>query len=152
MPPTEKGSRVHTSSITVSVMNFLENNLEFKDEDFKIEWFSGTGAGGQHRNRTKNCVRIIHIPSGIKQECQGKSRKNNLRDAKKTLIKTLNKKENYDINNKISSIRKNQMGSGQRGDKFRTYKFHKNIVEDYRSKKRTSCSEIKRGKFYLLWK
>src|SRR5687768_9355475 len=80
--PTEKRGRVHTSTITVAILDHdaTTNDIYSKraDDDFKIEWFSGTGKGGQHRNRHMNSCRLIHLPTGLKQERQGRHRESNL--------------------------------------------------------------------------
>jgi len=66
-PPTEKRGRVHTSTVMVAVINesdFAQPNYDDIDpDDFKVEWYSGTGAGGQHRNKHQNSVRLTHIPN-----------------------------------------------------------------------------------------
>jgi len=75
VPPTENKGRIHTSNITVAIIDC--NNIKkavFKDSDFRIEWFSGTGNGGQHRNRHKNSCRLIHKSTGLMESRQGRIR------------------------------------------------------------------------------
>jgi len=121
------------------------------DNHFRIEWFSGTGKGGQHRNKKKNSCRMIHIPTGISEARQGRQRKSNLRDAKQALLARLKQSGNQLSHDKISDIRKNQVGSGMRGDKIRTYRFQDNQVVDHQSGSKTTCTKILKGHFNLLW-
>lgn len=155
MPPTEKRGRVHTSTITVSVtdsnLKLDDKYLKREEDDFKIEWFSGTGKGGQHRNKTKNCCRIIHIPTGIKQERQGRSRLNNKKDAMLAINEILDQRGFEDASNIVGRERKDQIGSGMRGDKIRTYRFNDDRVIDHRTGKKEKCSKVLKGHFDLLW-
>lgn len=154
IPPTEKRGRVHTSTVTVAVID-PEKQIDTKyslrdDEHFKIEWFSGTGKGGQHRNKHQNSCRIIHVPSGLKQECQGRKREANKRDAMLALNKLLDEKEQGVKYSAFSATRKGQVGSGMRGDKFRTYRFQDDQVIDHRTGKRAKCSKVMKGRFDVL--
>ena len=155
-PPTEKKGRVHTSTVTVAVYkngSYTEDDpkLMRSDADFEIQWFSGTGPGGQNRNKTQNCCRVIHIPTGIKQEIQGRDRKANLRDAFKALHDLLDSKLVEDANRVISDIKKDQFGSGMRGDKRRTYRYQDEIISDHITNKKAKLSKIMKGNFDLLW-
>lgn len=123
-----------------------------RDESaYKVEWFSGTGKGGQHRNKHQNCCKLTHIPTGLKETRQGRSRENNYNDA----IMSLNKKLDMHAHNKMSEtlgdIRKSQIGSGMRGDKIRTYRMQDDIVVDHNSLKKSSANKILNGRFDLLW-
>lgn len=155
VPPTEKRGRVHTSTITVSVtdsaLSINNKYLKRKESDYKIEWFSGTGKGGQHRNRTKNCCRLIHIPTGIKQERQGRQRENNKKDAFQAVNKLLDEMGRKDAFDSLGKERKGQIGSGMRGDKIRTYRFNDDRVLDHKSGKSAKCSKVLKGYFNLLW-
>ena len=83
VPPTERKGRVHTSSVTVAVIDPSISTdtsyTQIDDSDFSVEWFSGTGKGGQHRNKKKNSCKMTHIPTGIMETRQGRKRESNLR-------------------------------------------------------------------------
>lgn len=122
------------------------------DKDFRVEWFSGTGSGGQHRNKRKNCCRLIHLPTGLSETKQGKHRASNYKQAKSSLIERLRNNEQSDIMSKISNERKKQVGSGMRGDKIRTYRFKDNLVFDHVLNSQARCDKVMKGYFELLWK
>jgi peptide chain release factor 1 len=155
VPPTEKNGRVQTSTVTVAVLNSAVNSRTLADSreesDFKVEWFSGTGSGGQHRNKHQNSCRLIHIPTGIEQIAQTRSRTSSLNQAKLGIIKVLDElvfRQNKAVQD---TSRKSQVGSGERGDKIRTYIFKIDTVNDHISGKVASCKEVLKGKFDLLW-
>lgn len=152
VPPTEKKGRVHTSTVTVSVFEVKTDKiLEIKKSDIKVEWFSGTGAGGQHRNKHQNSARLIHLPSGIVVTAQCRSRENSYNEAFNTLVQKLQQNTNYKKLKEESSDRKSQVGSGMRGDKRRTYRFQDNIVVDDISEIKMSLSFVLEGNFDTLW-
>lgn len=155
MPPTEKRGRVHTSSVVVAVLDCeIETNTNYSkvaDEDFQIEWFSGTGKGGQHRNKKQNSCRVVHIPTGITETRQGRKRESNLREAKQAILQRLQEAADGELNSTLSQNRRNQMGSGMRGDKIRTYRFQDDMVVDHNTNKRAKCSKIMKGFVDLMW-
>lgn len=157
VPPTERKGRVHTSSVTVAVsdptVKTFDNKLMMRsDDDFRVEWYSGTGNGGQHRNRHMNSCRLIHIPTNTVEQRQGRQRESNLSQAKDAIIKRLDAMA-YDQNKVFNDhARKQQIGSGMRGDKMRTYRFQDDIVKDHMTDKQASCTKVMRGYFNLLWK
>ncbi len=151
VPPTERKGRVHSSTVTVAIINPEIKEKEYSDADFKIEWYSGTGAGGQHRNKHQNSCRITHINTGQVATAQCRSRLNSLEQAKTSLLEQLkfgDKKEYY---SELSANRKNQVGSGMRGDKMRTYRFQDDIVKDHATGNSASVVKVLKGNFDLLW-
>lgn len=151
-PPTEKKGRVHTSTVTVAVIEFQDKNiLEILDKDIKIEWFSGTGAGGQFRNKKMNSVRLIHIPTNITVTAQCRSRQNSLDQAKTELIKRLQKETLYKQYKEESELRKQQVGSGMRGDKIRTYRFQDDITVDHKMNIKLSTKVVLDGNIHEFW-
>ncbi len=156
VPPTERKGRVQTSTVTVAVINATIkcNTLaDRRDEsDFKVEWFSGTGAGGQHRNKHQNSCRLTHIPTGLEQVAQTRSRTSSHFEAKNNLVALLDNLAAAQHNAVVSKDRKQQVGTGMRGDKIRTYRFQDNMVTDHITGKSAPCDKVLKGKFNLLWK
>jgi peptide chain release factor 1 len=121
------------------------------DEHFRVEWFSGTGKGGQHRNKKQNSCRMIHIPTGIVESRQGRKREDNLRQAREAILRTLQDNQHNHRRKQSQSLKKTQMGSGMRGDKIRTYRFQDDQVLDHQTGKSAKVSKVMRGRFDLLW-
>ena len=151
VPPTERKGRVHTSTVTVAITDPTEVTIMVNDSDLRIEWYSGTGAGGQHRNKHQNSCRITHIPSGTVATAQCRSRQNSLDQALSAIHKTVDGIAKNQYNNEIASDRKQQVGSGMRGDKIRTYRFQDDVVKDHKTNKSTSVKKVLSGNFDLLW-
>jgi peptide chain release factor 1 len=93
VPPTEKRGRVHTSTVTVAVIDPSSNGDAVfdlrSDSDFEIVFFSGTGAGGQHRNTHMNSVKCLHRPTGIVETRQSRVKAANIRGAKDAILARL---------------------------------------------------------------
>jgi peptide chain release factor 1 len=99
-----------------------------------------------------NSCRVVHIPTGIVEARQGRKRETNLREAKDAILRRLEQARADQTSEVVSTIRKDQMGTGMRGDKIRTYRFQDDAVIDHNSNKRAKCSKIMKGHFDLLWK
>ena len=152
VPPTERKGRVHTSTVTVAVMDAdTAVSTIIPDSDLRIEWYSGTGAGGQHRNKHQNSARITHIPSGIVATAQCRSRQNSLAEAMQTIQRLVDHKTQSKYNSETAKTRKLQVGSGMRGDKIRTYRFQDDRVADHMTGKTASCNQVLKGNFDQLW-
>jgi protein subunit release factor A len=153
IPPTERRGRVHSSTVTVAVIDeavHLDRKLLARsDGDFLVEWYSGTGCGGQYRNKHQNSCRLTHVPTGIIQTAQCRSRQNSLNEAKMNLIKLLDGRAGN--NAMLAADRRAQVGSGMRGDKVRTYRFQDNIVKDHVTGKSAPVDRVMSGRFDLLW-
>ncbi len=139
--------------MTVAVIDSTESQraVAIPSIDLKIEWYSGTGAGGQHRNKHQNSCRITHMPTGLVATAQTRSRQNSYNLA---LIEIQNQVDNIFLrqyNDTIASTRKNQVGSGMRGDKIRTYRFQDDRVQDHITGKTASTKKVLNGSFDLLW-
>ena len=151
VPPTERKGRVHTSTVTVAVIDPAIPKFELLDCDLKIEWYSGTGAGGQHRNKHQNSCRITHIPTGTVCTAQCRSRENSLAEARNALVLQVDKMVKTRYNSELAQHRKQQVGSGMRGDKIRTYRFQDDVVKDHVTDKTASVKRVLQGNFDLLW-
>jgi peptide chain release factor 1 len=146
---------VHTSTVTIAVIDHdISLNKLFEqraDSDFRVEWFQSLGAGGQNANKHHNCCRLVHVPTGLKQESKGKSRESNLRQAKESLIRILDEKLNSERYGKLSEMRKGQLGSGMRGDKVRTIRMQDNIAKNHQTGRTCKADKLMAGSFDLLW-
>ncbi len=154
MPPTERKGRVHTSTVTVAVIDGSPDpdSVDVTKNDLKIEWYSGTGAGGQFRNKHQNSCRITHLPTGIIAKAECRSRQNSYNEAVATLQQRIDLELKRSYNNSIASDRRQQVGSGMRGDKIRTYRFQDDSVQDHLTGCRSKCSTVLKGNFDLLWR
>lgn len=121
-------------------------------EHFRVEWFSGTGKGGQHRNKHQNSARVIHLPTGLKREAQCRSREASYREAMDALLRDLQRAREDSRASSENSVRSSQVGSGMRGDKRRTYRFQDGTVTDHETGKSARTRDVMRGGFRLLWR
>lgn len=138
--------------MTVAVIDQQEaKTYTFNSRDFEVQWYSGTGAGGQHRNKHQNSCRLTHVPTGLVATAQCRSRENSLEEAKATLLSRLNNESARATSYSQSLDRKSQVGSGERGDKVRTYRFQDNVTKDHRSEKSARTDKVLEGNFDLLW-
>src|SRR3954465_15206864 len=134
VPATEAQGRIHTSTATVAVLPEAEEvDLDLKPDDLRIEVCRSGGPGGQGVNTTDSAVQILHIPTGKIVRCQdGRSQQKNKEKALKIMRARLLEDKRREEEEKYSAHRRNQIGSGGREEKIRTYNYAQNRVTDHR--------------------
>lgn len=143
IPATEKSGRVHTSTASVAVMPIRKKTVtEINPADLEIDFSRSGGAGGQNVNKVETAVRIVHKPTGIMVRCTSeRSQLKNREQAMSILYARIDALKREEEVKSVSSERKEQIGTGDRSEKIRTYNILQDRVTDHRIKKSWSNIE-----------
>lgn len=134
VPKTEAAGRIHTSTVTVAVIPEVEiSDIKVNMNDLQFETMRSQGSGGQSVNRTESAVRVVHIPTGLDVKCQeGKSQSSNRERAIQILYAKLQQIEDEKNRKQASDARLEQIGTGDRSERIRTYNFPQTRITDHR--------------------
>jgi peptide chain release factor 1 len=146
VPPTERKGRVHTSTVTVAVLDPQDPKTPQLDPaEVRITLTRGSGPGGQHRNKVETCVVAIHEPTGLSVRIDGRSQAANRKMALAILATKLADQRAAAACTVQNRSRQEQVGSGMRGDKVRTYRVRDDQVVDHRTGQKFRLSAWMRG-------
>jgi peptide chain release factor 1 len=153
VPVGEKRGRVHSSTVTVCVLfdgvPLAHPAARRAFEDFELSWFSGSGAGGQHRNKHQNSARLKHRPTGIIVTAQCRKRPQSEAQARAEMAARLDSLCLSAGAVQTNAVRAAQIGTGER--KRRTYRFQDGLVSDHLTGRVARIDEVLRGRMDLLW-
>lgn len=149
VPPNEKRDRIQTSTVTVAVLREpAETERVLRPAELEWRTTKGTGPGGQHRNKTESAVILTHLPSGLTVRCEAeRSQHRNRELALRVLRARLLEEAERSTAAHANAARRQQMGSGMRGDKVRTVRERDGQVTDHRTGHRLRLEDYRRGEW-----
>lgn len=143
--PTERRGRVHTSTVTVAVLELPERAYPLNERDIEVFVAKDSGPGGQHRNKTESCVVMRHRPTGIEAKAATKHQQRNRVIAREMLEARVHAFHDKQLREEVNSARQQQLGSGMRGDKVRSYRCQDDTVTDHRSGRKARLKDVMEG-------
>jgi peptide chain release factor 1 len=153
VPPNEKRGRVHTSTVTVAVLNEpAEHEVRIDPRDLEESFTRGSGPGGQHRQKNDTCVVLTHLPSRIVVRVDGGRSQHLNRQMALGLLRARLQADSEDrLIRARNEQRRRQVGSGMRGDKRRTVAIQRDTVTDHVTGKTMRAKHYLQGKLHELW-
>ena len=154
IPPTERKGRTHTSTITIAVLDAsIKPEFILDKSEVTTNYTRSRGKGGQNVNKVESCVQLIHKPTGIVIRSEdSRDREKNEVAAWERLTEKLKKIFDDNLKQEYNTKRNNQIGSGERSDKKRTYRDKDDKVIDHETGKTSSLKQFMKGKLELLRK
>lgn len=137
IPKTEKRDRIHTSTVSVAILEKPEKTeIQINPQDLRVEFYRASGPGGQYVQKRETAVRITHLPTGLIASSQTeRNQLQNKENALDILRAKLFKAEREKIEKKLQEERRGQIKKAERSEKIRTYNFPQNRLTDHRIKK-----------------
>lgn len=145
VPPTERRGRVHTSTVTVVMLDPMDPAVRLDPRECEVTVARGSGPGGQHRNKTESCVTVRHLPTGLTARADLRSQHRSREAAMAVLAARLAEHVALRAADDRDAERRRQAGTGMRGDKVRTYRTQEDQVTDHRTGRRCRLSSWLRG-------
>lgn len=144
VPATESKGRVHTSTASVAILPAVSSQeVEIKESDLEVSFFRSSGPGGQNVNKVETAVRLRHIPTDTVVSCQtGRSQHANREQAMAILRSRIFERKRAEEEVRLGGLRKNQIGTGDRSEKIRTYNFPRDRITDHRIGKKWGNIEV----------
>lgn len=146
IPPTERGGRKHSSTVTVAVIAESGSTDSFRESDCTLRVYRGSGPGGQHKNKTETAVEATHMPTGIKASCESErsqtaNKESALRVLRARVLEAGRQRQHATQN----ATRKQQVGTGMRSDKIRTVQEQNGRVVNHTNGKKVSLKRYLKG-------